>query len=174
MTSLEGCWTPVYIGLGSNLGEPETQLREAVEGIRVDADFRELTCSPVYRSEALTLDGTGGEPAYLNAVLLAHTVLTAPKLLRRLQQQEQLQGRERLKRWGSRTLDLDILLYGSDEIDQPGLKVPHYAIASRLFVLQPLADLQSTLSIPGRGPLMDLLADLAGESPLQKTDIELL
>ena len=171
---MKSSWIPIFIGLGSNLDDPEQQLRRAVASLSTDQSFRDVSVSLVYRSEPLTLAGSDRQPSYLNAVLAADTVLTAPKLLKRLKKQEKKQGRKRTERWGARPLDLDILLYDDEEIDEPGLKVPHYAMSSRLFVLQPLADLQPELSVPGLGRLSKLLAGLSEESALERTDIGLL
>lgn len=127
----------VYIGLGSNLAAPEQQLRQALAALAALPHSRWLASSALYSSESLL----PGQPRYTNAVAALDTDLAPLALLDALQAIENDQGRERLERWGPRTLDLDILLYGERVIDEPRLKVPHYHMQARAFVLYPLAEL---------------------------------
>lgn len=127
----------VYIGLGSNLAAPEQQLRQALAALAALPRSRWIASSALYSSESLL----PGQPRYTNAVAALATDLAPLALLDALQAIENDQGRERLERWGPRTLDLDILLYGEQVIDEPRLTVPHYHMQARAFVLYPLAEL---------------------------------
>lgn len=127
-----------YVALGSNLENPAQQLQAACDALAAEAAIHISAGSTVVRSAAV---GPGGQPDYLNAVVAITTSLPAEALLDRLQAIEQAQGRERSVRWGPRTLDLDLLLYGDQQICSPRLQVPHPAMAQRHFVLYPLAEL---------------------------------
>lgn len=145
-----------WIALGSNLGEPAVQLRAAVNAIGLLAQTHVTARSGVFASSAV---GPGQQPNYLNAVICVATELGPLDLLDALQAIEQAQGRERSVRWGPRTLDLDILLYGEQQIRSTRLQVPHPAMAQRHFVLYPLADIYpGDQPLPGLGSLADLLA----------------
>ncbi|MCW2269658.1 MULTISPECIES: 2-amino-4-hydroxy-6-hydroxymethyldihydropteridine diphosphokinase [Pseudomonas] len=146
----------VYIGLGSNLDEPNQQLRSAIDSLRQLPETTMTGVSAFYSSESLS----PGQPRYTNAVAALETDLAPLVLLDSLQTIEAAQGRERKERWGPRTLDLDILLYGDQVIDIPRLKVPHYHMQARPFVLYPLAELvpNDFLLADGRA-LAQLLAD---------------
>ena len=124
-----------YIALGSNLNQPAAQLQQAVSAIADVAGIRLERISSLYRSTAI---GPGEQPDYLNAVVRIATVLPPLLLLDALQAIERAQGRVRRVRWGPRTLDLDILLYGELLISEPRLTVPHPAMSQRNFVLVPL------------------------------------
>ena len=145
----------VYIGMGSNLADPADQLRSAVQALAQLPDSRLIGVSAFYQSDSLL----PGQPRYTNAVVALDSSLAPIELLDALQAIENEQGRERLERWGPRTLDLDILLFGDRLIDEPRLKVPHYQIQERAFVLYPLAELapQDLRLADGRA-LSDLLA----------------
>lgn len=127
----------VYIGLGSNLDQPQEQLRSAIDALRNLPGTSVAAVSAFYSSESLS----PGQPRYTNAVAALDSALAPMELLDGLQAIEAAQGRERKERWGPRTLDLDILLYGDQVIDIPRLKVPHYHMQARPFVLYPLAEL---------------------------------
>lgn len=126
-----------YIGLGANLGDPVVALRTALEGLERLPASRLVRASGFFGSTPV--DSTG--PDYVNAVAEISTCLSAPDLLSVLQQQELQAGRERPYRNAPRTLDLDILLYGSARIVSPALTVPHPRMRERAFVLMPLAEL---------------------------------
>jgi 2-amino-4-hydroxy-6-hydroxymethyldihydropteridine diphosphokinase len=146
----------VYIGLGSNLAEPVAQLAQARQAVAQLPHVRELAFSHLYRSPPM---GPQDQPDYVNAAMRIATTLPALDLLHQLQAIENQQGRVRERRWGARTLDLDLLLYGDRRIDLPDLIVPHPGIAERAFVLYPLADIApADLSIPGFGTLTDCLS----------------
>lgn len=148
----------VYIGLGSNLGNPQQQLREALAALAQLPHSELLRHSALYSSEPL---GPADQPRYVNAVALLATHLEPLALLEQLQHIEQTHGRVRKdERWGPRTLDLDILLFGQQQIDIPRLQVPHYHMHARAFVLYPLAEIAGEdLLLPDGNPLSVLLAN---------------
>ncbi|EPA95569.1 MULTISPECIES: 2-amino-4-hydroxy-6-hydroxymethyldihydropteridine diphosphokinase [Pseudomonas] len=127
----------IYIGMGSNLVDPAEQLRSATLALAQLPQSELVGVSAFYQSDSLL----PGQPRYTNAVAALDSTLAPLELLDALQSIENDQGRERLERWGPRTLDLDILLFGDRLIDEPRLKVPHYHMHERAFVLYPLAEL---------------------------------
>ena len=144
--------TIAYVGLGSNLGDREAIIRAAVEalpGVVAVSQLRET--DPV---------GVTEQPAFLNGAVVLETDLSARELLDLLLAVERRLGRERRERWGPRTIDLDLLLFGAETIDEPGLTVPHPRLHERRFALEPLAELDPELTVPGRGAVKDLLAGL--------------
>ncbi|WP_458723167.1 2-amino-4-hydroxy-6-hydroxymethyldihydropteridine diphosphokinase [Pseudomonas brenneri] len=146
----------IYIGMGSNLAAPQQQLRNAIEALAQLPNTTVAGVSAFYQSDSLLQ----GQPRYTNAVAALDSALAPLELLDALQAIENDQGRERLERWGPRTLDLDILLFGERLIDEARLKVPHYQMHLRAFVLYPLAELApSTLKLPDDRLLSDLLAE---------------
>ena len=145
----------IYIGMGSNLAEPAEQLRSAVEALSRLPQSKLVEVSAFYQSDSLL----PGQPRYTNAVAALDSTLPPLELLDALQAIENEQGRERLERWGPRTLDLDIVLFGDRLIDEPRLKVPHYHMQERAFVLYPLAELApADLRLADGRDLKDLLA----------------
>ncbi len=146
-----------FVALGSNLDDPARQLREAFGALRAIPETALLACSPVYRSKPL---GPADQPDYLNAVAELETRLEAEQLLDQLQRIEDQQGRRRSRRWGPRTLDLDLLVFGDRQIETMRLQVPHPEMAKRAFVLVPLADIARDLLLPGLGKVSTLLAAL--------------
>ena len=148
--------TFAYIGLGSNLGDRETQLMRAADAL--DA----VRLSPVIETEPW---GFEDQPRFLNAVAEVETGLSPRGLLDRLLEIEQALGRTRDgPRYGPRTIDLDLLLYGDQVIDEPGLQVPHPRLAERSFVLEPLASLVPERKIPGNGTVQEALARIQSDS----------
>ena len=145
----------IYIGMGSNLADPAEQLRSAVDALGQLPETELVGVSAFYQSDSLL----PGQPRYTNAVAVLDSALAPLDLLDALQAIENDQGRERLERWGPRTLDLDILLFGDRLIDEPRLKVPHYHMQERAFVLYPLAELAPEyLRLADGRDLADLLA----------------
>ena len=134
----------VYIGLGANLGDPAATVRSAIAGLAALPHTTLLATSGLYRSTPVD----SGGPDYVNAVAALDTRLTAPALLAGLQAQEQQAGRERPYRNAPRTLDLDLLLFGSARIASSALTVPHPRMAGRAFVLLPLAEIAPGLVPP--------------------------
>ncbi|TWC40275.1 2-amino-4-hydroxy-6-hydroxymethyldihydropteridine diphosphokinase [Pseudomonas sp. SJZ079] len=146
----------VYIGLGSNLAEPLEQLRGALTALAALPQTQLLARSSFYASDPL---GPADQPRYVNAVAALDSALEPLVLLDALQAIELSQGRERkAERWGPRTLDLDILLFGERLLNQARLTVPHYHMHARAFVLYPLAELAPALRLPDGRALSELLA----------------
>lgn len=144
--------TLAYVALGSNLGDREAIIRAAVDalpGVVAVSELRET--EPV---------GVTAQPPFLNGAVALETDLAARKLLELLLEIERGLGRERRERWGPRTIDLDLLLFGAETLDEPGLTVPHPRLHERRFALEPLAELDPELAVPGRGGVKDLLAGL--------------
>lgn len=139
--------TRVYIGIGSNLSNPLTQVKQAVEHLKSIQGTELVCCSSLYGSKPM---GPQDQPDYVNAVAELNTTLTPLALLDTLQAIELDSGREREKdnRWGARVLDLDILLFGDQEIDSPRLIIPHYGMKVREFVILPLQEIAPNLALP--------------------------
>jgi len=151
-----------YVGLGSNLERPILQVSAALEALARLPRTELIARSSLYRTRPV---GPPDQPDYINAVAGLSTALSAEALLDELQALEQRQGRVRgAERWGPRTLDLDLLLYGLERIGGERLQVPHPRMAERGFVLYPLAEIAPPdLEIPGHGRLADLLKGRLGE-----------
>jgi 2-amino-4-hydroxy-6-hydroxymethyldihydropteridine diphosphokinase len=147
---------PVFIGIGSNLANPHQQVLSAIEQLKLLPCCRFIQQSSLYRSQPM---GPQDQPNYVNAVVQLETILEAEALLDLLQQIELDAGRERNKeeRWGARTLDLDMLLFGNEIIATERLTVPHYGLTEREFVVIPLAEIAPELQLP-QG---DYIAELA-------------
>ncbi len=143
------------LGFGGNLGDPVAAFAAALEGLAGHPDVTVTAVSSVYRTPPW---GKLDQPEFLNLAVLVETGLAARDLLALCLELERRQGRERGERWGPRTLDIDILTYGAQAIDEPGLQVPHPRIAERAFVLAPLAEIAPELVVGGR-----TVADLAAE-----------
>jgi 2-amino-4-hydroxy-6-hydroxymethyldihydropteridine diphosphokinase len=149
--------TRAFVGLGSNLGDREGTLRRAAELIGAQR------LSTIIETEPW---GYEHQPRFMNAVAEIDTPLESRQLLTHLLDVERRLGRERPQfndaapRWGPRLIDLDLLLYGDEVIDEVGLQVPHPRLHERLFVLEPLAELAPELEIPGYGTVRELLAGL--------------
>lgn len=141
--------TKTYIGLGSNLGDSRQILSEAIAKLKT---LGEVKVSKLYQSPPM---GPQDQPNYLNAVAELNTDLTPLDLLDQLQRFEQEAGRVRVRRWGERTLDLDLLIYGDEKIQNERLTVPHIGILERDFVVIPLLDLDADLHINDQ-PLKNL------------------
>ena len=144
-----------FIGLGANLGEPESQVRRAIAELGKLPETRLMASSSLYRSAPV---GVGEQPHFINAVARIETTLGPRSLLEELLAAEARFGRARPSPGAPRTLDLDLLLYGDRVIAEPGLVVPHPRMHERAFVLLPLAEVAAELVIPGRGRLGTLLA----------------
>ncbi len=149
-----------FIGLGSNLLEPLRQVAQALDEIASLDGTALLRASGWYRSTAL---GPGPQPDYINGVALIATTQSPLQLLHSLQAIENIHGRERIIRWGARTLDLDILLYGDLQLNSAELTIPHPQMTLRNFVLLPLAEIAPALVLPNGQLLKELLANLSAE-----------
>lgn len=150
------------MGLGANLGEPAMTLREALRELDSLEDTRLLRASRLYRTAAW---GVEAQPDFVNAVAMVETGLGARELLDALLSIERAHGRDRSRetRWGPRTLDMDLLVFGDEDIDEPGLRVPHPHIQQRAFVLVPMAEIAPDAVLPGAGRVRELAAAMAGE-----------
>lgn len=146
-----------YVGLGSNLGNPSAQLEAACRALDATPGVRVAKVSSHYRTAPW---GRVDQPDFVNAVALLEASLAPEALLAELMRIEAAAGRRRELRWGPRTLDLDLLLYGERRIDTPALQLPHPRLQERAFVLVPLAEIAPALEIPGVGRVDDVLARL--------------
>ncbi len=144
-----------YVGLGSNLDDPVIQIFRALQELNQCPDIRLIKRSALYRNPPM---GPLAQPNYVNAVAAIETQLSPLELLSELQRIELNHHRKREIRWGPRTLDLDLLLFGEMVIDDPLLRVPHPGLHERAFVLYPLSEIAPSLFIPGRGRLQGLIA----------------
>ncbi|WP_367104957.1 2-amino-4-hydroxy-6-hydroxymethyldihydropteridine diphosphokinase [uncultured Psychrobacter sp.] len=144
-------WTLCYVGLGSNLatelGSPIQHLQQALTSLAANLQIRELSASSFYVSVPM---GPKDQPDFVNAVAGFETTLKPLELLSFCQQLEQAARRARLRHWGERSLDVDILLYGQEQIMTPELTVPHAGLIERNFVLLPLRELAPKLTIAGK------------------------
>ena len=150
---------PSCIGIGSNLDDPEAQVRQALRALETVDSTRVTAVSSLYRNPPM---GPADQPDYVNAVAILLTALPPRALLQQLQALERRQGRVREShdRWGPRRLDLDILTYGKKTISEPGLQIPHPGISERNFVLFPLLEIAPQLHIPGLGCVSDLVLEM--------------
>ena len=147
-----------YIGLGSNLQDPESQIRRALLTLQGLPGVELLKSSSLYQSQPM---GPPDQPDFVNAVAKVSTVLDPAGLLAALQRIEHSHQRVRKpQRWGPRTLDLDILLYGDLKIDTKRLRIPHPGMSEREFVLIPLQEIEKDLIIPGQGSLSEMIGKL--------------
>ena len=151
-----------FVGLGGNLGDVAEAFASALARMDALPGTQLLRASRRYRTPAW---GLAAQPDFLNAVAMLETRLPARDLLGRLFEIERAHGRDRAgeTRWGPRTLDLDLLLYGDAVIDEPGLRVPHPHLHERAFALRPLLEIAPRVSIPGHGPARDLPAAMAAD-----------
>jgi len=151
----------VYVGLGSNLDDPISQLTRAIEELHQIRKTKLLIASSFYRSNPM---GPQDQPDYINAAAKLETHLGPLELLDELQIIEQQHHRVRKQQqWGPRTLDLDLLLYGDQQIHHERLTVPHYAMHERAFVLYPLSEIDPELIVPGLGTLSSLIDNFSRE-----------
>ena len=156
--------TNVFLGLGGNMGDRREMMRSAVAGIRRVLD--DVAVSSLYESAAW---GVTEQPAFLNAVARGRTSLEPVELLDALQAIEHDLGRVREQHWGPRVIDIDILLYGSEVIDEPRLQIPHPYMSQRGFVLRPLADLAAGLTLPD-GSLVGELLTTVDQNDLRRIE----
>lgn len=149
----------VFIGLGGNLGDVPSTLKQAIVQISALPGVTYVANSGFYRTPPW---GGVAQPDYVNAVLELDTVLEPQELLVQLLDIERRHGRDRSgeRHWGPRTLDCDILLYADRSVDTPSLTIPHPRMTQRAFVLVPLAELNDQLTVPGEGPLQSLIERL--------------
>jgi 2-amino-4-hydroxy-6-hydroxymethyldihydropteridine diphosphokinase len=154
--------TLAYVGLGANLGDRDSSLRRALELLAADPALELVAVSAFRETDPV---GVLEQPRFLNAVAAVETALPPRGLLDRLLAIEAELGRSRTgERFGPRTIDLDLLLHGEAVVDEPGLAVPHPRLHERRFALEPLAELDPHLVVPGRGPVEALLAELHSQA----------
>ena len=159
----------VYIGLGSNLVEPIKQISGALAAIDALQTTQIQRCSSLYSSKPM---GPQDQPDYVNAVVCIETSLTPHALLHALQHIELAHGRERkAERWGPRTLDLDILLFGQLVVDTKDLIIPHYGMKEREFVLYPLAEIAQDLVLPC-GKTLESVLNTVARNGLQRMTLD--
>jgi 2-amino-4-hydroxy-6-hydroxymethyldihydropteridine diphosphokinase len=146
-----------YVGLGSNLGDREATIRRAVEVLGERPGIRVAGVSTLRETDPV---GVEDQPRFLNGVVALEVALTARALLDELLAVERELGRDRSRetRWGPRTIDLDLLLFGDEVVDEPGLTVPHPRLAERRFVLEPLHELEPDLTLPDGRAVRELVA----------------
>jgi 2-amino-4-hydroxy-6-hydroxymethyldihydropteridine diphosphokinase len=149
--------TIAYVGLGANLGAREETLRRAVELLGSADGVDVLAVSQLRETDPV---GVVDQPPFLNGAVAIETALAPRDLLDLLLEIERSLGRVREKRWGPRTIDLDLLVYGNEVVAEPGLRVPHPHLHERRFALEPLAELAPELDVPGRGQVSALLTAL--------------
>ena len=149
--------TLAYVGIGANLGPREETLRRAVELLGRADGVEVVAVSELRETDPV---GVVDQPPFLNGAVAIETTLSPRALLDVLLEIERSLGRVRGERWGPRVVDLDLLVYGNEVVDEPGLRVPHPRLHERRFALEPLADLNPELEIPGRGTVSALLAAL--------------
>lgn len=162
-------WVPAYVGVGSNLDDPVTQVRNALGALAGIPDTRCIVHSSSWRNPAL---GPQPQPEFVNAVAGLLTLLAPERLLEELLAIERRQGRDRSAavRWGPRRIDLDLLVHGDAVRDTGTLVLPHPGIASRNFVLFPLLEIAPGLRVPGLGPVWRLAAALTQEKEQGHTE----
>jgi 2-amino-4-hydroxy-6-hydroxymethyldihydropteridine diphosphokinase len=148
-----------YVGLGANLGDRETTIRRAVELLDAEPEIRVVAVSGLRETDPV---GFLDQPRFLNGACAVETELAPRALLERLLAIERDLGRERGQgpRFGPRPIDLDLLLYGDEFVDEPGLTIPHPRLVGRRFALEPLADLDPDLALPDGRQVRALLAGL--------------
>ena len=154
-----------YVGIGSNLDQPVVKAQLAIEALKQLPLSQFVAVSPLYCSKPM---GPSDQPDYINAVAAIQTDLSPLALLDQLQKIEQQTGRVRkAERWGPRTLDLDLILYGQQTIENERLTVPHYGMKQREFVLYPLFDIAPSLTLPDG----DSLSNLVNNCPLNDLQV---
>ena len=158
--------TKVFLGLGSNLGDREKNIKEAVRQLQESGIAGEMRISSIYETEP---EGVKDQPLFLNAILKIETDLSPRDLLGMLQAVERRLGRKKVRKWGPRTIDLDILLYGDLVLREEDLEIPHPLLAKRSFVLDPLAEIAPEIVHPRLKMTISALRD---NLLLKKTDLQ--
>jgi 2-amino-4-hydroxy-6-hydroxymethyldihydropteridine diphosphokinase len=165
MDSTQGVKELAYIGLGSNIEDRELYLAEAIRLLQENPDIHISRCSSIYETDPV---GYTDQAAFLNMVIKVETELKPSELFNHMLAVEQLLGRVRDIRFGPRTIDLDLLLYGQHQLDQPELMVPHPRMAERAFVLIPLLEIADEDSIPDLDILRHNVTGLAGKEGVKR------
>lgn len=157
----------VYLGLGSNLGDRVKNLRSCVRILTDCESVRLLRVSGVYQAEPI---GHEDQPQFLNAVVCIDTTLSPKELLSFVQKIERALGRRRTIRWGPRTIDVDILLYAMEKIDEPELTIPHPRIYERRFVLLPLREIEPEITFPDGKHIDEVMGALGNQQYVVRLD----
>jgi len=158
---MRALWTPAYVAIGANLDDPHTRVRECFAYLAALPETKLIARSKLYRSRPL---GPCDQPDYVNAAAGLLTTLTAPHLLAELKSLERMLGRDTpIVRWGPRRIDFDLSVFGSEQIQNDTLTVPHPGVPVRNFVLYPLLDIAPDLAVPGHGRIRDLAARISAE-----------
>jgi 2-amino-4-hydroxy-6-hydroxymethyldihydropteridine diphosphokinase len=152
-----------FLGLGSNLGDRLENLQAAADALGREPGLRVVASSRVWETAPV---GGPLQPDYLNAVLRVETDGTARELLEAARRVESTLGRVRAERWGARTIDVDVLLYGQERIEEPDLIVPHPRMIRRAFVVVPLLELDADPPMPVGGSLTEIRLDTDGIAPV--------
>lgn len=156
-------WRPAFVGVGSNLDDPRQQVTLAIVALAELPDTALVSQSAFYRSSPM---GPSDQPDFINAVVAVLTQLRPQALLAQMQAIERKQGRKRDgERWGPRTLDLDLLAYSSEIIDEDGLTVPHPGIVERNFVLLPWQEIAPNFVVPGLQDIAAMAANISTTEP---------
>jgi 2-amino-4-hydroxy-6-hydroxymethyldihydropteridine diphosphokinase len=153
-------WRPAYVGIGSNLNDPQARVQEAFGHLEALSSTGWMRRSRLYCSRPM---GPQDQPDYVNAATGLLTQLTARELLAALLGIEKSMGRNRQERWGPRVIDLDLIWMPGEIISEPGLTLPHPGVSTRNFVLYPLADIAPSLAIPGHARVSELLRHAGDE-----------
>ncbi|MFJ4829221.1 2-amino-4-hydroxy-6-hydroxymethyldihydropteridine diphosphokinase [Streptomyces sp. NPDC088747] len=160
------------ISLGSNLGNRLETLQGAIDALEDTPGVRVKAVSPVYETEPWGV-APDSQPTYFNAVVVLRTTLPPSSLLERAHAVEEAFHRVREENWGPRTIDVDIVAYADVVSDDPVLTLPHPYAHERAFVLAPWHDVEPEAQLPGRGPVAQLLADVARDGVAPRVDLEL-
>lgn len=159
--------TTAYIGLGSNLGDKEANIKKALELLRKTPGIQVKKVASLYKTAPLYMTR---QDWFLNTVVEIETTLTSRQLLTQLKDIEKKLERKPTVRWGPRTIDLDILLYGCDRVKCDDLVIPHPRMTERAFVMVPLAEIAPNICIPGRGRAGELARLLSIDQSVEKYD----
>ena len=159
--------TTAYIGLGSNLGDKEANIKKALELLREVSGIQVKKVASLYKTAPLYMTR---QDWFLNTVVEIETTLTSRQLLIQLKDIEKKLERKPTVRWGPRTIDLDILLYGCDQVKCDDLVIPHPRMIERAFVMVPLAEIAPNICIPGRGRAGELARLLSIDQSVEKYD----
>ena len=150
-------WTPIYLGLGANLGDRAATIARAIHELDAEREIRVLRRASLFETAPV---GVVDQPAFLNTVVEALTTLSGRPLLDTVKRVERTLGRQARERWGPREIDIDLLLHGATRLDEPGLEIPHRRMWERLFVLAPLAELRPDLTGPDARPIGEHVREL--------------
>ena len=152
------------LAIGGNLGKRRKTIRSGLKALAATKGISKVLCSPLVESSAVTEEGVDeSKPNYMNGVVQIMTTLKPKELLTEIRRIETEHGRIRIERWGSRTLDIDIITYGLELVETKSLVIPHPRAFERAFVLVPWAQMDPDAILPGHGKVADLASDLADQ-----------